>query len=105
MLAHYRDNRKTIRTMILVSTIGGCFFVLLGIITGLRAVFLTGNGVAVIPDSLILFPAMFLTLGIAFASLLSSYYFSKFAKVWDQRLREIDESECTLQERLRLDER
>jgi hypothetical protein len=105
MLAHYWDNRKTIRTMILVSTIGGCFFIILGIITGLRAVFLTGGGVVVAPDSPVLIPAIFLTLGIAFASLLSSYFFSKFAKVWDQRLREIDESECTLQEKLRLDER
>ena len=105
MLAHYRNNRKTIRTMILVSTIGGCIFVILGIITGLRAVFPTGNGVAVVPDPPVLIPAIFLKLGIAFACFLSSYYFSKFAKVWDQRLHAIDESECTLQEILRLDER
>ena len=36
MLAHYRDNRRTIRTMILVCTLGGgCFFVL-GIANSLK---------------------------------------------------------------------
>ncbi len=103
MLAHYRDNRKTIRTMILVSTVGGCFFFILGIITSLRAVSLTGSGGAVTMDSRVLIPAMLLTLGIAFACLLSSYYFSKFAKVWDQRLHEIEESECALKEKLGLE--
>ena len=52
----------------------------------------------------LLIPAMLLTLGIALASLLSSYYFSKFAKVWDRRLHEIDESECALKKTLGLDE-
>jgi hypothetical protein len=104
MLSHYRDNRKTIRTMILVSTIGGCFFFILGMITGFRLVSLTGIGVAITPDSLILIPAMLLTLAISLACLLSSYYFSKFAKVWDQRLHEIDKSECALKKKLGLDE-
>ena len=44
------------------------------------------------------------TLGIALASLLSSYYFSRFAKVWDRRLQEIEESECALKKTLGLDE-
>ncbi len=104
MLAHYRDNRKTIRTMILVSTIGGCFFFILGIITGLRAVSLTGSGGSATFDSLVILPAMLLTLGIALASLLSSYYFSQFAKVWDKRLCEIEESECALKQKLGMDE-
>ena len=47
---------------------------------------------------------MLLTLGISLASLLSSYYFSKFAKVWDRRLHEIEESECALKKTLGLDE-
>lgn len=103
MLAHYRDNRKTVRSMILVSTAGGFFFLVLGIITGIRALTLTGTGGAVTVDSLVLLPGMLLTLGIAIASLLSSYYFSEFEKVWDNRLREIEESERTLQKKLGLD--
>jgi len=104
MLAHYRDNHKTIRTMILVCTLGGgCFFVL-GIANSLKALSVSTGGFAFTLDNLLLIPAMLLTLGIAGASLLSSYYFSKFAKVWDCRLHEIDESECTLKKTLGLDE-
>jgi hypothetical protein len=47
---------------------------------------------------------MFITLGIAFAGLLSSAYFSKFSKTWDRRLHEIDASECALKKTLGLDE-
>ena len=104
MLAHYRDNHKTIRTMILVCTLGGgCFFVL-GIANSLKVLSVSAGGFAFTLDNLLLIPAMLLTLGIACASLLSSYYFSKFAKVWDRRLHEIDESECTLKKTLGLDE-
>jgi len=104
MLAHYRDNRKTIRTMILVCTLGGgCFFVL-GIANSLKVLSISSGGFAFTLDNLLLIPAMLLTLGIALASLLSSYYFSKFAKVWDRRLHEIDASECALKKTLGLDE-
>ncbi|MFA4824349.1 MAG: hypothetical protein WC593_04245 [Methanoregula sp.] len=104
MLAHYRDNRKTIGTMILVSTIGGCFFFVLGIATSLQALSLSPSGITFTLDNFLVIPAMFLILGIALASLLSSYYFSKFAKVWDRRLHEIEESECALKKTLGLDE-
>ncbi|MFA4848565.1 MAG: hypothetical protein WC626_02445 [Methanoregula sp.] len=104
MLAHYRDNYKTIRTMILVCTLGGgCFFVL-GIANSLKALSVSSGGFAFTLDNLLLIPAMLLTLGIALASLLSSYYFLKFAKVWDRRIHEIEESECTLKKKLGLDE-
>ena len=104
MLAHYRDNRDTIRTMIRVSTAGGCVFFILSIATGIRALSLTMSGGSVTFDSLSLLPAILLTLGIAIVSLLSSYYFSKFAKLWDERLGEIDASECALKEKLGLDD-
>ena len=104
MLAHYRDNYKTIRTMILVCTLGGgCFFVI-GITHSLKVLSVSAAGFAFTLDNFLLIPAMLLTLGIALASLLSSYYFSKFAKVWDRRLHEINESECTLKKKLGLDE-
>lgn len=104
MLAHYRDNHRTIRTMILVCTLGGgCFFVL-GIANSLKVLSVSSGGFTFTLDNFLLIPAMLLTLGIALASLLSSYYFSKFAKVWDRRLHEIDESECALKKSLGLDE-
>lgn len=104
MLALYRDNRETIGTMIRSCTFGGVCFFGLGIGTSLEAVSILSDGITFTHNNLLVIPAMLLTLGIAVVSLLSSYYFSKFAKVWDQRLHEIDESECALKEKLGLDE-
>lgn len=104
LLAHYRDNRKTIATMIRVCTLGGCGFFALGIATSLEAIAFVPGGITFTLDNLLVIPALLLTLGIALVSLLSSYYFSKFAMVWDQRLGEIDKSECTLKRTLGLDE-
>ena len=104
MLAHYRDNRKTIGTMITVCTLAGCGFFILGINICLHALSVTFSGISLTIDAALLIPAMLLTLGIALTSILSSYYFSGFSRVWDQRLREIDESECALKKTLGLDE-
>lgn len=104
MLAHYRDNRRTIGTMILICTLGGCCFFVLGIANSLKALSVSSGGIAFTLENLLVIPAMFLTFGIALASLLASYYFSKFAKAWDRRLHEIEESECALKKKLGLDE-
>lgn len=104
MLAHYRDNRKTIRTMILVCTLGGLCFFVLGIANSVKILTISSGGFAFTLDNLLLIPSMLLTLGISLASLLSSYYFSKFAQVWECRLHEIGESECALKTKLGLDD-
>jgi hypothetical protein len=102
MLAHYRDNRRTIGTMIRVCTLGGVCFFVLGIANGLKALSVLSGSISFTLDSYLLIPAMLLSLGIAISSLLSSYYFLKFARVWDRRLHEIEESECTLKKTLGL---
>lgn len=104
MLAHYRDNRETIRRMILVSTAGGCVFFVLSIATGIRALSMTATGGSVTFGGLALLPAILLTLAIALVSLISSYYFSRFATLWDHRLHEIEDSECTFRQELGLGE-
>jgi hypothetical protein len=104
MLAHYRDNRRTIRTMILVCTLGGICFFVLGIANSLKVLILSSGGFAFTLDNHLLIPAMLLTLSISLASLLSSYYFSRFADVWERRLREIGDSECALKQKLGLEE-
>lgn len=104
MLAHYRDNRTAIQRMILVCTLGGCCFFVLGILTSLETLAITADGISFTLDNLLVIPAMFLTIGIALTSLLSSYYFSRFAAVWDQRIRKIDESECAFRTHLGLDD-
>lgn len=104
MLAHYRTNRRTIHTMVRVCTLGGVCFFILGIATSLEALSFSPDGFTLTLNNYLVIPAMVLTLGIALASLLSSYYFSVFAAVWEQRLHEIEESECALKRTLGLDE-
>ena len=104
MLAHYRDNRRTINTMILICTLGGCGFFVLGFLNSLKALSLSPGSFGITTEIFLAIPAMLLTLGIALASLLSSYYFSRFAKAWDWCLHGIKESECALKKTLGLDE-
>ena len=104
MLAQYRENRTTIRKMILVCTTGGCIFFLLGIADGLEAFSITGTGGEFSMNAISLIPPMLLSLGIAIISLFSSYFFYKFSISWDRRLCEIDDSECTLKLSLGLEE-
>ena len=96
LLAHYRDNRETIRRMILVCTTGGWIFFLLGIASSLEALTITATGGSFSLDAIRLIPPVLVTLGIALSSLYSSYYFHRFSTTWDRRLHEIDESECAL---------
>ena len=105
MLSHYRDNRATIRTMILVCTLGGVCSFLLGIFGSLEHLAISADGISFTLNNYRVIPFMLLTLGIALTSLASSYYFSRFAKVWDERLDEIEESEALLKETLELDRR
>ena len=102
MLAHYRDNRATIRTMILVCTLGGVCSFLLGLAVGLEHLSVSADGISFTINNYLVIPSL-LTLCVALVSLASSYYFSRFAKVWDERLDEIEESEALLKETLELD--
>ncbi len=105
MLSHYRDNRAPIRTMILVCTLGGVCSFLLGILGSLEYLSVSTDGIAFTLNNYLVIPRMLLTLGIALVSLTSSYYFSRFARVWDERLGEIEGSEALLKETLELDRR
>lgn len=100
MLSHYRDNRATVRTMILVCTLGGCCFFALGIIGSLEYLSVSTDDIVFTLNGYLVIPFMLLTLGVALISLASSYYFSRFAKVWDERLGELEESEVLLKETL-----
>ncbi|MDO9325472.1 MAG: hypothetical protein Q7T80_11005 [Methanoregula sp.] len=104
MLADYRHNRDTIRTMILVSIVGGVCFLVLGISASLEFMRIIWTGAEFPLDAYLRIPSMLVIFGLALASLLSSYYFLNFAQTWDRRLSEIEESECTLQKTLGLDE-
>lgn len=99
MLSHYRDNRATIRTMILVCTLGGICSFLLGLAVSLEHLSVSADGISFTINNYLVIPSL-LTLCVALVSLASSYYFFRFAKVWDERLGEIEESEALLKETL-----
>ena len=95
MINQYRTNRDTIRTMILVCTAGGCCFLVLGIMSSIEFVS-AGLTSGVTTLNYLLIPSALLSLGIAIVSLLCSYYFRKYASVWDIRLSEISRLETIL---------
>ena len=103
MMAHYRQNTKTIHTMILVCTLGGFCFLALGIINSLEFFSISLLSGQFTLNNYLLIPAAVLTLGIALVSLFSSYYFSKFSRTWDLRLMETARSEEMLKKSLGID--
>ncbi len=96
MMAQYRTNKATIRTMILVCTAGGCCFLVLGIMSSIEFVS-AGLTSGMITLNYLLIPPSLLSFGIAVVSLLCSYYFRKYASIWDIRLAEISRSENLLE--------
>jgi hypothetical protein len=100
MITHYRENRKTIRTMILICTLGGFCFLALGIIGSLEFISIgLSSGAFTLNGSLLVLPVL-LALGAAAVSLASSLYFRTFSRAWDLRQGEIERSECELAEKL-----
>jgi hypothetical protein len=102
MINQYRTNKATIRTMILVCTAGGCCFLVLGIMSSIEFVS-AGLTSGMTTLNYLLIPSALLTLGIATVSLLCSYYFRKYASVWDLRLSEISRSENVLEKTMEQD--
>mgnify|MGYP001461368533 CR=1 FL=1 len=100
MIAHYRENRKTIQTMILVCTLCGFCFLALGIQGSLEFATISFTSGTITLNSLLLIPSALLALGIAAVSLISSYYFRNFSRTWDLRQIEISRSEHALAEKL-----
>jgi hypothetical protein len=99
-ITHYRENRKTIRTMILICVLGGFCFLTLGVIGSLEFVSIgLSSGTFTLNGYLVILPAI-LALGAAVLSLASSFYFRKISRAWDLRQGEIDRSECELAEKL-----
>jgi len=102
MIIQYRTNKATIRTMILVCTAGGCCFLVLGIMSSIEFVS-AGLTSGMTTLNYLLIPSALLSLGIATVSLLCSYYFRKYASVWDMRLSEISRSETVLEKTMEQD--
>ena len=96
MTAHYRGNEKTIRNMILVCTLGGFCFLILGLLNSLEFFSIGLSSGSFTLNNYLLIPSALLTLSVAIVSLASSFWFMKFSKTWDIRQEEISRSEQEL---------
>jgi hypothetical protein len=103
MIAHYRENRATIRTMILVCTVGGFFFLAQGVVSAVEFASFNLPGGSVTVNVFALIPSALLTLGIGLVSLLSSYYFTRFSRSWDLRLDETARAEARLKSAMEME--
>jgi hypothetical protein len=103
MVAHYRENKKTIRRMILVCTLGGFCFLTLGIMNSMEFFSASLSSGRFVLNSYLLIPPALLTLSIALVSLISSYYFFNFSRTWDLRQQETAKSEDILKRSMGID--
>ncbi|MDD1686341.1 hypothetical protein [Methanoregula sp.] len=104
MIACYRDIRRTLGTIILIGPLCGLCIFVLGIMAGLEAFTLTHGGISFTLNNRITILAQALTLAIVVSSLLASHYVTKFAIAWNQRIAEIETSECALKKTLGLED-
>jgi hypothetical protein len=102
LMANYRENKKTISWMILICSLGGGTYLVLGILNIIQGI-TPVEGALDIWTRVLPFAAAAINLTIGLASLLSGYYLSKFSKTWDRRLEEVERSEDTLKKTLGLD--
>jgi hypothetical protein len=91
MLSHYRENKKTIRIMILVSTLGGFCFFALGILNVVQ-----GIGTPDALTRLLSLIAAAINLAIGVVSLRFGRYFQNYSAAWDRRREEATRSEDAL---------
>jgi len=94
MMAHYRENWKTIWRMNLIAILGGAVFLALGVVNILQgiAAWYAGTGLM----SFFAFFAGGLNIAIGLAALLTSAGFRRYARAWESRLAEAGQSEETL---------
>jgi hypothetical protein len=95
MMAHYRQNRSTIRWMTIICSLGGCTYLALGIVNIVQGIF-----AIVSPGGMVMLGISFLAAGInlsiGIVTLLFSTWFHKYSASWDCRLAEASQAENSL---------
>jgi hypothetical protein len=95
MMAHYRENTRTIRWMNGICLLGGCIYFAFGLqnlYSGLVPAAAAGsNGAGVFP-----FAAAAINCTIGVVSIHFSLYFRRYSKVWDERMAKAESSEAVL---------
>ncbi len=93
MMAHYRENTRTIRWMNGICLLGGCIYFAFGLqnlYEGLVPATVTGStGAGVFP-----FAAAAINCTIGIVSILFSVYFHRYSQVWDKRMVKAETSNC-----------
>ena len=95
MMAHYRENRSTIRWMTLICSFGGCIYLALGIVNIVQGI-LAGAS----PGGMVMLRIFFISAGInltiGIVTLRFSTWFRRYSASWDRRLAEAVQSEDSL---------
>ncbi|MCX6683264.1 MAG: hypothetical protein NTZ37_00820 [Methanoregula sp.] len=95
MMAHYRENRSTIRWMTLICSFGGCIYLALGIVNIVQGISAGASPGGMVMLGLFFFAAgINLTIGIV--TLLLSTWFRRYSASWDCRLAEVSQAEDSL---------
>jgi hypothetical protein len=95
IMAHYRKNKNTIRWMTLICALGGCIFLVLGILNIVQGI-LAFSGSGSPEMGVFAFVAAGINLTIGCVCLLFTSWFRKYTEVWDRRMEEASRSEDTL---------
>jgi hypothetical protein len=99
MLAHYRENKLTIRAMAVICALGGLIYLALGVTNIFQGVaWVAAPGSAIPPDFAFLAAGINLTIGLV--CLFFSTWFHRYSANWDARLEEITRSEEILKKTL-----
>jgi len=95
MMTQYREQKTTVRVMVIICMLGGLCFIALGLfnVTQIIAGIVAGDAVSSIILAVV---AVAINLIMGGASLLISKYFQRYANVWDTRLDALATSESEL---------
>ena len=99
VLAHYRENKKTLQRMIIICSLGGVIFIALGVGNLVQGFFATvggGNGVTFATP----FVAAAINLTIGIVAIIISIGFRRYSAAWNRRLDETATNETILRQTL-----
>lgn len=102
LMTQYRDQKPLIRAMVVICSVGGICYLLLGISNLISAIVPLASGLPVpfSAGAILPFIAAAINLAIGAGCLRVSRYFRRYAKVWDTRLGALAQSEGELAQML-----
>ena len=92
MISYYREKRSNIKKMILISRLGGIFFILNGIISSVY-LYIKFNPYFQTTDYIIQIVGIILMFAWGILSLFIPLFIKKFANLWESRLKKSQEAE------------